>query len=116
MEKFLSFFKNLDTKYWVLILLILVVIVLIVVYYKNKNKDIKEYEPELPTKFPLRKGSSGEEVIRLQQYILSKNPGLLPKYGADGIWGNETESAVFSIFGKNEITEQDYKTLGVVIK
>lgn len=111
MEKILSFFKNLDTKHWVLILLILVVIVLIVVYYKNKNKNTGTNEPELSTKFPLRKGSSGEEVIKIQQYILSKNPGLLPKYGADGIWGSETESAVVQLFGKNEITEVEYKSI-----
>lgn len=115
MEKILTFFKSIDIKTWILILVVLVLIAAIVIYYKNKNND-KEQQPELSSKFPLMKGSSGEEVRRLQEYILSKNLSLLPKYGADGEWGSETEAAVISIFGKNVITEQDYKTLGVVLK
>ena len=110
MEKILSFFKGLDTKYWILILVILVAITVIVIYYKNKDKE-NVIEPELSSKFPLRKGSSSEEVRKIQEYILSKNPGLLPKYGADGQWGSETESAVVQLFGKNEITEVEYKNI-----
>lgn len=110
MEKIVSFFQGLDTKTWILILIILVAITAIVIYYKNKNKDVTN-ESELSSQFPLRKGSSGEEVRKIQEYILTKNPGLLPKYGADGQWGSETESAVVQLFGKSEITEVEYKSI-----
>lgn len=111
MEKIISFFKGLDTKYWIIILVILVLITAIVIYYKNKEDEKGNNESELSIAFPLKRGSSGEEVRKIQEYILTKNPGLLPNYGADGQWGSETESAIISLFGKNEITEVDYKNI-----
>ncbi len=41
----------------------------------------------------LRKGSKGESVTTLQSLLLSLGYSM-PKYGADGSFGNETESAV----------------------
>lgn len=44
--------------------------------------------------YPLAKGSRGDLVKRLQNAILKLDSSALPKFGADGLWGNETESAL----------------------
>jgi peptidoglycan hydrolase-like protein with peptidoglycan-binding domain len=50
--------------------------------------------------FPLRKGSAGALVKLIQQAITKIN---LPKYGADGQFGEETEAAIMKILGKKTI-------------
>ena len=57
--------------------------------------------------FPLSFGSRGEEVKALQRYLLKIKSSVLPKYGADGIWGKETEAAVKLVGLKNKI-DYDY--------
>ncbi|SDO27175.1 peptidoglycan recognition protein family protein [Alkalicoccus daliensis] len=47
----------------------------------------------LPVRKLLRKGSKGEEVLELQNRLLSRGIPL-PVFGADGIYGSETEKAV----------------------
>lgn len=42
--------------------------------------------------FPLKKGSKGAEVKKVQQWLM-RNGYDLPIWGADGIWGNETQRA-----------------------
>lgn len=42
----------------------------------------------------LRRGDSGVEVMAMQRALLRWNPDCLPKYGADGDFGAETEKAV----------------------
>lgn len=42
----------------------------------------------------LKRGDSGPEVQKLQQLLLKWHVGCLPKYGADGDFGKETEDAV----------------------
>lgn len=49
-----------------------------------------EWAPEL-----LKKGSSGESVRQLQEMLLQVGM-LLPRYGADGKFGNETAAAVLT--------------------
>ena len=56
----------------------------------QENKPAKEGDEDMKT---LKKGSKGEEVRKLQQALL-KRGYKLPKYGADGDYGNETVSAV----------------------
>lgn len=56
--------------------------------------------------FPIKKGSRGAKVRELQGYILKKNPKALPKYGADGDFGNETEGAMQMLFGKFSVENQ----------
>jgi len=109
MDKIVLFFKNLTIQQWIIILVILVVVAIIVIYFKNKNKEI--VNEVIVTSFPLKSGSSGVEVRKIQEYILSKNPTSLPVYGADGQWGSETQNAVIALFGKSEITEADYKNI-----
>lgn len=48
--------------------------------------------------FPIKQGSKGALVKEFQGYILKKDPKALPKYGADGAWGKETEDAAYRVF------------------
>ncbi|GAA0976158.1 N-acetylmuramoyl-L-alanine amidase [Nocardiopsis tropica] len=50
---------------------------------------------QVPTGSPwLLRGMTGTPVLRLQQALLKWRPGILPKHGADGGFGAETEAAV----------------------
>jgi peptidoglycan hydrolase-like protein with peptidoglycan-binding domain len=45
--------------------------------------------------FPLKKGSKGDNVRQLQQALITKyGSGILPRYGADGDFGSETQNAL----------------------
>ena len=51
--------------------------------------------PKPPSGFPLKKGSKGENVKLLQQALINKfGKAILPKYGADGDFGSETQNAL----------------------
>lgn len=50
--------------------------------------------------FPLKKGSKGSLVQRLQLAIGTSN---LPKFGADGDFGTETQTALKAITGKTQV-------------
>lgn len=63
--------------------------------------------------FPLQYGSSGENVRLFQEYLLTKDSACLPLYGADGEWGNETESCAVKVLGKNTIAYIDYQSYGL---
>lgn len=46
--------------------------------------------------FPLKNGSRGSLVKNLQKALMILFPNSLPRFGADGIFGSETESALRS--------------------
>lgn len=49
------------------------------------------------TGFPLKRGSKGDLVRNVQQALISKyGVNILPRFGADGIWGSELENALIS--------------------
>ena len=50
--------------------------------------------PVEPEPVGLKKGDYGSAVTAMQQALLAWNPKCLPKYGADGDFGSETEKAV----------------------
>lgn len=50
--------------------------------------------PTLPSRGYFKKGDKGKEVVKLQNLLMWISPGCLPKYGADGDYGNETYNAV----------------------
>lgn len=88
----------------------------LVISYIRKNKA--EAKDKLPKKrvvapripvynYPLQKGSKGAYVTLLQKYILDIDSTLLPKFGADGNFGSETEAAVQKLLGKKTINSQD---------
>jgi hypothetical protein len=56
--------------------------------------------------FPLKKGSRGALVKKLQGYILKKDPKALPKFKADGDFGNETEAWLQFLFQKLTVANQ----------
>lgn len=56
--------------------------------------------------FPLKKGSRGAKVKELQGYILKIDKNALPRFGADGDFGNETEGALQMLFGKQVVNSQ----------
>lgn len=54
--------------------------------------------------FPLKKGSKNIYVEQLQQALINNfGPGVLPRFGADGDWGSETETAMLRYTSKNQI-------------
>ena len=54
--------------------------------------------------YPLKKGSKNPCVKQLQNALInSYGPDVLPKYGADGDWGDETETAMINKTGVNVI-------------
>lgn len=57
--------------------------------------------------FPLKKGSKGDNVRMVQQLLLKIDKTLLPKFGADGDFGSETESAVQKVLNKKTVDGQN---------
>jgi hypothetical protein len=71
---------------------------------KEPEKEPVKEEPMATVK-TLRKGSKGEDVKKLQQRLLDLGYKL-PRYGADGDYGNETVAAV-KAFQKDWGLKQD---------
>lgn len=96
----------------------------IVRYYKGKkDSPIPSPEPTpepTPTpsakdNFPLKKGSKGARVSQVQSILLKIDKSLLPKFGADGDFGTETEAAVVKVLGKKSVDSQaDIDRLNVI--
>ena len=74
-------------------------------------------------KFPIRLTQKNDSVRKLQELLLKVDSKLLPKFGVDGYFGTETESALYKVLGKKSVVNQSYiekikdkakaKTLGV---
>lgn len=59
--------------------------------------------------FPIKRGSRGEFVKNLQNALMQKfGAAALPKWGADGIWGSELETALSSRKLKTVIDQTTY--------
>jgi len=64
------------------------------------------------TAFPLKKGSRGTLVKQVQTLLMKLDSKNLPKFGADGSFGTETETAIQKELGKKTIDSQaDIDTL-----
>lgn len=76
-------------------------------------KDILDVTPTpKPTSnYPLRKGDKGSLVKGLQQLMLKLDSKILPKYGADGDFGSETEAAAQKLLGKKFVEKADIDKL-----
>jgi hypothetical protein len=96
-------------------------IYLIYRYYK-KPKDATSTTPVEPPpvyvpstdpkdSYPLKKGSKGANVESLQKLLLKIDSTLLPKFGADGDFGSETEAAVKKLLNKVTVDGNDYAKL-----
>jgi peptidoglycan hydrolase-like protein with peptidoglycan-binding domain len=81
---------------------------------KTTSKQII-YKPPVVDRvddFPLKKGSKGENVRRLQEALIAKyGSQTLPKYGADGDFGSETVNALKKLGLPTTITESTYNVI-----
>jgi len=120
-------------KTLILLLILLVLAVLIVIAYIKRDtisswfnagnssntsvttalNNTNTVTGNTPSAFPLKLGSNNSYVKKLQQYFLSVNSNCLPTYGADGDWGNETESCSNSVLGTDVVTYSAYQNLGL---
>jgi hypothetical protein len=85
-------------------------------YLKDTKKPKEDKKDDttpttLPTPstsiYPIKKGSKGSRVTELQKMLLKIDPTSLPKYGADGDFGSETEKALEKILGKKSVDSAD---------
>ncbi len=93
-------------------------IYLIVKYFKKpkSSTDTNVIEPPTPyvpttdpkDSYPLKKGSKGSNVKAIQELMMKIDSTLLPKFGADGDFGTETEAAAQKLLGKKSIDGADY--------
>ena len=62
--------------------------------------------------FPLKRGSKGNRVTQLQNALVKKfGASILPKYGVDGMFGNEVEAALVRAKMPTSINETNYTKL-----
>lgn len=79
--------------------------------YKPKPKPTPK-KPESNDSFPLMSGSKGYRVTALQKALIGKySKKVLPKFGADGMFGKELEDALISKGLPKTIDENLYNVL-----
>lgn len=61
--------------------------------------------PEIGDEVMFKDGDKGQAVVELQKALLSYNAAFLPKYGADGDFGDETASAVRQVQADHDLIE-----------
>lgn len=82
---------------------------------RDTDSGIVGGKPIVSNYFPLKKGSKGEKVRELQNILISINPSVLPKFGADGDFGLETEVALLKYLNKKSVdNEEDLATLNAL--
>lgn len=70
------------------------------------------YAPPGNDTYPLKKGSKGEVVKKLQEALIAKyGTQTLPKYGADGDFGSETVNALTKLGLPTTITESTFNVI-----
>lgn len=85
----------------------------------NNNSGVDTTPTPTPTgeaNFPLKKGAKGAKVKELQNLLLKLDSKALPKYGADGDFGSETEAAVEKVLGKKTVEMSDMTKLQEMYK
>lgn len=78
-------------------------------YKVDENSDFSNQSLSLDKNKILEMGSSGKEVRQLQEWLIRDNLNGLPIYGADGIFGEETETALLVTTGRIQITLKAYE-------
>ncbi len=113
--------KNLKTALWIGLPLLAGVAIIFWVNRRRKsdmsaapdtvpesNESASTLVVNDPSVFPLKAGSNGQIVEKLQKALMSAyGASTLPKYGADGDWGSETTNAMKNNLGITSITSQD---------
>ena len=59
---------------------------------------------EVEDPMSVRPGDTGEAVRKFQQALRGWNSQALPRFGADGDYGNETESWIRNFQGSQDVT------------
>jgi hypothetical protein len=77
----------------------------------RSTTDTNTMPEKLNCDLPLKKGIQGPEVKQLQTWMLMVNKNILPNYGADGDFGQETLSALQSLTGQSATTLKAAQTL-----
>ncbi|MFA5300136.1 MAG: hypothetical protein WC389_18265 [Lutibacter sp.] len=83
-------------------LIVLFLGLMVYLYYRNKRTE----NPQ-SLAFPLKKGSTGTEVKKVQTWLNKQLTQLTP-LAVDGVWGDLTDERAFLILGKREINEVFY--------
>lgn len=71
--------------------------------YGRPDVFAREINPPVILTRKLKKGDKGDDVKAVQQALIT-NKYSLPKYGADGSFGNETDAAVRTLQSENGLT------------
>lgn len=78
----------------------------------NTHTGSGHTKPKQESEFPLKRGSKGNKVKRLQQALIAKyGNNILPKYGADGDFGSEMAAALRKLKIPATINESTYNVL-----
>jgi hypothetical protein len=78
----------------------------------RKKKPTIHENNDADEKFPLQKGSRGEQVKQLQRALIAKyGKQILPKYGADGDFGGETIAALKKLQLPTSISKSSFHVL-----
>ncbi len=80
---------------------------------KSTGNNMDNYRPEPPASdFPLKPGSKGEKVKRLQEALIEKHgKQVFPKYGADGMFGKEMAAGLAKLKLPATISESVFNVL-----
>jgi peptidoglycan hydrolase-like protein with peptidoglycan-binding domain len=91
----------------IIIVIVSIVVIATILYFVLKKKDTPSSEVPAtnPSAFPLKKGSTGPEVIQVQKYLNQKYSAGL---AVDGIWGPKTNAAVTNFLQRDNISSDVY--------
>jgi peptidoglycan hydrolase-like protein with peptidoglycan-binding domain len=79
---------------------------------KTTTTVYKQTVSQLNDDFPLKKGSKGETVRKLQEALITKyGKQTLPNYGADGDFGSETTNALIKLGLPTTINESTFNVI-----
>lgn len=93
---------------------IILLIIIVALYFKGKKPAAdKTNGNTVASKFPLKVGSTGNEVRMYQTYLRSLDTKALPSFGIDSIFGAETLSWSQQLTGKTEVNEVFFKQVVV---
>lgn len=103
-----------DKKKIIILIVIIAVALLIWYFMTKKNVIVIDNIKQPDSKFPLKRGSEGPEVEKLQKYLYRNIGGDINKVlgptGIDGKFGQFTESATKKVFGDIVVTEEVFNS------
>jgi hypothetical protein len=83
-------------------------------YEITPSSDYGNYNstPKTTSAFPLKRGSKGDKVRRLQQALVAQHgSSILPRYGADGDFGSELANALTKLKYPTRISESLFNVI-----